>query len=41
LLVVKPPGYRDVNEAAKNIVMMDFRAAAGMHKKPVVLAIPL
>ena len=33
-------GYRDVNEAAKNIVMMDLailqaEAAAGMYKKPV------
>jgi hypothetical protein len=36
----KPPGYRDVNEAAKNIVMMDLailqaEAAAGMYKKPI------
>ena len=36
----KPPANRDVNEAAKNIVMMDLailsaEAAAGMYKKPV------
>ncbi len=36
----KPPINRDVNEAAKNIVMMDLailqaEAAAGMYKKPV------
>jgi acyl-CoA reductase-like NAD-dependent aldehyde dehydrogenase len=36
----KPPGNRDVNEAAKNIVMIDLaihqaEAAAGMYKKPV------
>ena len=36
----KPPGYRDVNEAAKNIVVMDSailqaEAAAGMYKKPI------
>lgn len=36
----KPPANRDVNEAAKNIVMMDLailqaEAAAGMYKKPI------
>jgi hypothetical protein len=36
----KPPGYRDVNEAAENIVVMDSailqaEAAAGMYKKPI------
>jgi hypothetical protein len=36
----KPPANRDVNEAAKNIVMMDLailqaEAAAGMYKKPL------
>jgi hypothetical protein len=36
----KPPLNRDVNEAAKNIVMMDLailsaEAAAGMYKKPI------
>lgn len=36
----KPPVNRDVNEAAKNIVMMDLailqaEAAAGMYKKPI------
>jgi hypothetical protein len=36
----KPPLNRDVNEAAKNIVMMDLailqaEAAAGMYKKPL------
>ncbi len=36
----KPPANRDVNEAAKNIVMMDLailqaEAAAGMCKKPI------
>jgi hypothetical protein len=36
----KPPANRDVNEAAKNIVIMDFtilqaEAAAGMYKTPV------
>lgn len=36
----KRPANRDVNEAAKNIVMMDLailqaEAAAGMYKKPV------
>jgi hypothetical protein len=36
----KPPANRDVNEAVKNIVMMDLailqaEAAAGMYKKPV------
>lgn len=35
-----PPANRDVNEAAKNIVMMDLailqaEAAAGMYKKPI------
>jgi hypothetical protein len=38
----KPPLNRDVNEAAKNIVMMDLailqaEAAAGMYKKPIEL----
>jgi hypothetical protein len=38
----KPPANRDVNEAAKNIVMMDLailqaEAAAGMYKKPIEL----
>jgi hypothetical protein len=38
----KQPANRDVNEAAKNIVMMDLailqaEAAAGMYKKPVEL----
>jgi hypothetical protein len=36
----KPPANRDVNEAAKNIVMMDLailgaEAAAGMYRKPL------
>lgn len=36
----KPPANRDVNKAAKNIVMMDLailqaEAAAGMYKKPI------
>jgi hypothetical protein len=36
----KPPANRDVNEAAKNIVMMDLailqaEAAAGMYRKPI------
>jgi hypothetical protein len=36
----KQPANRDVNEAAKNIVMMDLailqaEAAAGMYKKPI------
>jgi hypothetical protein len=36
----KLPANRDVNEAAKNIVMMDLailqaEAAAGMYKKPI------
>lgn len=36
----KPPLNRDVNEAAKKIIMMDLailqaEAAAGMYKKPV------
>jgi hypothetical protein len=36
----RPPSNRDVNEAAKNVVMMDLailqaEAAAGMYKKPV------
>jgi hypothetical protein len=38
----KAPANRDVNEAAKNIVMMDLailqaEAAAGMYKKPIEL----
>jgi hypothetical protein len=38
--LAKPPANRDVNEAAKNIVMMDLailqaEAAAGMYKKPL------
>jgi hypothetical protein len=38
----KAPSNRDVNEAAKNIVMMDLailqaEAAAGMYKKPIEL----
>lgn len=38
----KPPANRDVNEAAKNIIMMDLvtlqaEAAAGMYKKPIEL----
>jgi hypothetical protein len=37
---VKPPINRDVDEAAKNIVIMDLailqaEAAAGMYKKPI------
>ena len=36
----KPPANRDVNEAAKDVVMMDLailqvEAAAGMYKKPI------
>jgi hypothetical protein len=38
--LAKPPANRDVNEAAKNIVMMDLailsaEAAVGMYKKPI------